>query len=577
MKYDNILERFDDAGEEKIMRGLKRIMEMSDKIRPQFSHTWIEPEVPIRAELVKEYYIKNTVVKLYNLEEKTEDLYYIMPPEYQMGKDKIKMISNIKESLIQNFSGDQDVSDHEEIWNYVEKRGHDLLNKVVEEKKEERQKKEKNKSQRIEESDKLANVLAKYTAGYGVLETLLHDDRVEDIYVDAPAEDNNVYVEIKNPENIRRKCRTNVNLTSEYMDSIISRFRIKSGEPFSEAFPVLETDLPEYDTRATAIRSPLSDEGIALALRRRSRTMWTLPRLIEAGSLTPLAAGLLSFLIDGRSTFLVGGSRGAGKTTLLGAMMMEFPRSQRILTIEDTKELPTKKMQSIGYNVQSTLTGSDKYKGNMKPNEVLRVSLRLGESAIVMGEVRGKEAKTLYEAMRAGTAGSAVMGTIHGNSADGIYERVVHDIGISKESFSATDIVVLAGIVRPGGAQRYERKVIQIAEYDDGEFNDLMEFNEKLQSTDHLKRNSEKIGEVARDWGLSYSEAIENIKVRARIREKMVLEAIEKKKDELLGPKWVAKTNSKFWELISKYSSDRDYDKIEKRWTDWFEKRIKYA
>ena len=115
-------------------------------------------------------------------------------------------------------------------------------------------------------------------------------------------------------------------------------------------------------------------------------------------------AGLLSFLIDGRSTMLICGARGAGKSSLLSAMMFEFPLSQRILTIEDTLELPARQMQALGYKVQSLFVETRLDQSNEEvADQALRVSLRLGESAIVLGEVRGKEAQTLYQSMRTGT------------------------------------------------------------------------------------------------------------------------------------------------------------------------------
>lgn len=549
-------------------------MEKTEGIRPSFSHTWLKPTPPTQADLVEEYRIDNTIVKLFRLRDETEDLYHIFPREYKMKTAKARLISKMKEALVDSFPSDPDLSEQERIKNYIEKRGISLIQKSIDSQDLELG---KNRSKELSEIKRLSQILAKYTAGYGVLETLLSDERVEDIYVDAPVERNEIYVEIKSSKKIRKKCRTNIHLSSKDMDSILSRFRIESGRPFSEAFPVLEADLSEYDTRVTAIGSPLSSDGIALALRRRKQISWTLPRLIKVGSMTPLAAGLISFLIDGRSTILVGGSRGAGKTSLLGSMMMEFPKSQRILTIEDTRELPSSEMQSVGYNVQSTMIGTGTYKGDLEANDVLRVALRLGESAIVMGEVRGEEAKTLYEAMRAGTAGSAVMGTIHGNSSQSIYERVVHDIGISKESFSATDIVIIAGIVRPGGAQKQERRLIEISEFSDDGFSELMGYDRGLKATDHMKRNSQKIGEIARSWGLSYNEAVQNIKLRAKIKEKMVKTAEKRDKNELLNPRWVTKANSKFWTLISKYGRSKDYNKIEEKWIEWFEKRVKYA
>ncbi len=574
MITDDIFEDLEKTSGERVMEGLNRIMQRTECVRPGFSHTWLESSAPSQSELIERYKVEDTEVELYSLKEETEDLYHIFPPEYGMDPEKAMVISQVKDSLTESFSGEADLSDLERVKDHIEEKGRSLIRRCSESYDMELG---EGRRDELNEIDRLAKILAKYTAGYGVLETLLTDRKVEDIYVDAPAERNEVYVNIKGPEEIREKCRTNIYLSSKDMDSILSRFRIESGKPFSEAFPILESDLSGYDTRITAIGSPLSSDGTALALRRRNQRPWTLPRLIEVGSLTPLAAGLISFLIDGRSTMLVAGSRGAGKTSLLGAMMMEFPRSQRILTIEDTKELPTSEMQGIGYNVQSTMIGSGTYKSDLEADEVLRVSLRLGESAIVMGEVRGEEAKTLYEAMRAGTAGSSVMGTIHGNTAESVYERVVHDIGISKESFAATDIVMIAGLVRPGGVQKQERRLTQISEYSNGGFSDLMEFDRELSATDHFKRNSKKIGDIAHSWGLSYNEAIENIKLRASMRKKMVEAARKKENEELLNPEWVAKSNSKFWSLISKYGEERDYSKIKDKWNDWFEKRVRYA
>jgi len=574
MISDEDFQKLIEADPNRMLEGLRRIFGKTEHLRPSFSHTWLKPHPPDRAELVTRYDIKNTEVRLFKLRDETEDLYHIFPKEYEMKKEKARFLSEIKKSVIDSFSADSELDEQKNVKNYIEKKGEEFIQKSLESKElylgETRQ-------EELNQIKRLSHILAKYTAGYGVLETVLSDDKVEDIYVDAPVQRNEVYVEINSTEDIRQKCRTNILLSKKDMDSILSRFRIESGRPFSEAFPVLEADLSEYDTRVTAIGEPLSSDGTALALRRRSKMAWTLPRLIKAGSLTPLAAGLISFLIDGRSTILVGGSRGAGKTTLLGAMMMEFPRSQRILTIEDTKELPTSEMQEVGYNVQSTMIGSGNYKSEMGADEVLKVALRLGESAIVMGEVRGEEAKTLYEAMRAGTSGSAVLGTIHGNNAQGIYERVVHDIGISSESFSATDIVVIAGIIRPGGAQEQLRRVTQISEYSDDVFSELMSFEGELEATEHLKRNSKKIGEIARSWGLSYSEAVENIKIRGKMRERMVKTAEEKGKEDVLGPKWVAKCNSKFWSLISRYGADKRFSKIEREWNDWFDKRVRYV
>jgi type II secretory ATPase GspE/PulE/Tfp pilus assembly ATPase PilB-like protein len=296
----------------------------------------------------------------------------------------------------------------------------------------------------------------------------------------------------------------------------------------------------------------------------------------------------MSFLIDGKSTILVVGSRGAGKSSLLGALMLEFPQNQRILTIEDTLELPVVRMQKLGYKVQSLYVQSSLGgKAEMTADEALRISLRLGESAIVMGEVRGQEARTLYEAMRAGTAGSSVLGTFHADSAKSVYQRVVHDMHISPKSFLATDMIIVSGVARPGGSQRQKRTLLQIAEvrkHEDEEnmFADLMAYDEItdiLAETDAFNYRSERIGTIAASWNMSLEECIDNIHCRAKYREIMVDHARKHKKPQLLSAEWVSKSNTVFWNLIERHreGSKINYEMLMEEWEKWFQGSAQYA
>ncbi len=555
----------------RIKKGIKNILDNNKEIKPDFSETWLDMSIPTDSKKVKKYNIEGSEVLLYSLPDESEDLYHIVPSEYRLNKDMIKLISLTKKSLSEKCPRDIDLSDQKQIRKYITNKGKKIIQQLSEKFDIDLG---KNRKESTEKIDSLIDHLKKYTSGYGIIETLLVDDNVEDIFVDAPSQNNNVYLNLTKIKGVRKKCKTNIFLSKADMDNIISRFRLESGRPFSEANPIIESNLEDYNTRVTAIGRPLSEKGAAIALRKRNDTAWTLPRLIKVGSLTPLAAGLLSFLVDGNSTLLIAGSRGSGKTTLLGALMMEFPKSQRILTIEDTNELPINKMQDEGFNIQSMTVNTKDEKNNIDTDDALKVSLRMGESALVLGEVRGKETRTLYEAMRSGTAGSSVLGTIHGNTPRSVYERVVHDMNISKESFSATDFVVITGITRPGGGQKTERKLTHISEYQEEHFEDVMNYSGELKATDYFKRNSKKIGTIAGMWGISYRKAIDNIKTRGKIKKKMVKTSISKDDPSLLGPKWVSKANQKFWNLISEYRDD--YSSILSKWSSWYDKRIKY-
>ncbi|MEM0449515.1 MAG: type II/IV secretion system ATPase subunit [Methanomassiliicoccales archaeon] len=402
----------------------------------------------------------------------------------------------------------------------------------------------------------MAEVVTRYTAGLGLFEILLSDRRLEDIYVDAPCETNPIHVTIsglsKNSSFLR--CTTNIIVDEREIRAFVARMKFHSGRAFSQAFPILETDIPGFDSRATVIGSPLSPQGIALALRRHSPEPWTLMRLVNSGMIDCHTAALISFLIDGRSTILICGPRGAGKSTLLGAILFEFPPGQRILTIEDTLELPIRQMQSMGYKVQSlVINNSGQVNLESAAEEALRVSLRMGESAIVLGEVRGREAQVLYDGMRTGKAGSSVLGTIHGESAVSVYERVVHDMGIAPEAFLATDAVLTIGLIRPRGSQKPTRKLIEISEVvrgRPGDFRNIINFHENGCS-DILKNGSQLIDKIAQSWNISFQEALENVCARARMREILLNNAIKRSMD-FLSPGWTRRANSHLWEGIEK-------------------------
>ena len=585
--FDQLRKALEDVDSTLIKKAMRRIFSQSKKIRPGFSSSWVAPHPPEGAKAVAKYIIDGSSVTLFFVPEELETLYHVKPIEYDIPMSHVKLIHLARSHLTDRFPKNIQIDNPEQAREYISNMGNRLIYQLA--------KKHaivlgRHRSEEIATVKKLSNILAKYTAGFGIVEFFLKDNYVQDVYIDASPSENKVYIKLGglNEPKLSEKCTTNVSVGTKDTESLLSRFRYESGRPFSEAMPVLETDLSSYGARATAIGKPLSPDGIAIALRRHSPEPWTLLKLIYNSTLSSTAAGLISFLIDGRSTILVVGSRGAGKTSLLGALMLEFPQNQRILTIEDTLELPVTRMQNIGYKVQSlSVQSSLGGKAEMTADEALRISLRLGESAIVMGEVRGQEARTLYEAMRAGTAGSSVLGTFHADSARSVYQRVVHDMHISPKSFLATDIVIVSGIARPGGSQKEMRRVMQIAEVRKHEdesnlFQDLMLYNENddtLHETDAFNYRSERIGAIAASWGLSLEECIENIRARARFRQIMVDYAKRHNKPQLLTADWVSKSNSSFWNLLEKNRKGVkiDHQNLMDKWSAWFSRSAGYV
>ncbi|UCH89083.1 MAG: type II/IV secretion system ATPase subunit [Thermoplasmata archaeon] len=582
LKINNYNKTFSSTN---LSRGFKRVLAKSRWIRPNFAQCWIIPKPPASANLCKTYKVNGTPVKLYELPDGAESLYHIEPPEYNLTKKQCELIDHVKSELMDHIPTGLNVRHPKKVIEYIENFGQRTISSYLQSHEMSLGRTRTEENRAVLE---LTRLVAKYTVGFGLIEVLLEDKYVQDIYVDAPVENNHIYLSMGSIDDSRlsSKFKTNIILTNDAAESLMSRFRYESGRPFSEAHPLLECDNETFNTRVTIIGSPVSPRGMAFALRRHSPDPWTLPRLVQAKSITALAAGLLSFLIDGQSTMLIAGGRGAGKSSLLGAIMFEFAPVQRILTIEDTLELPGPEMQELGYKLQTMhIQSSVRGEGSMTADEALRISLRLGESAIVLGEVRGEEARTLYEAMRAGTAGSAVLGTFHADSARTVFERVVYDMGITAEAFSSTDIVIVAGLTRPAGIHRQHRRVIQVAELvkgaeQPGTFSDLLRYDaacDALVETEAFLESSERLGAVARSWGITYPEVLGNIRTRAALKQLMVDYANSSGNGKVLSGKWVYRCNSVFWEMLARQHSKEhtvDYKKLLKDWKKWFAKAV---
>ncbi len=401
--------------------------------------------------------------------------------------------------------------------------------------------------------DDICNIVYRYSVGAGIFEILLTDPHIEDVYIDAPCDSNRIYVTLNGIQGVNShiRCRTNLMVQSKEVSNLINILKRNSGLRFSQSNPIMETDFPDFDARATVIGPPMSPLGNAIAIRKHSVRPWTLSRLIYNGTIDPKAAGILSFLVDNRSAFLICGPRGAGKSSLLSALMFEFPIEQRILTIEDTIELPGDLMRRMGYKVQSILV-DDRMGGDQqsRSDEALRVSLRMGESAIILGEVRGEEAKTLYQSMRVGRAGSSIMGTIHGDSAESVYQRVVTDMGVTPEAFLATDVIITLGTVRDRRNGNLIRRVNDIVCTCDepGMFFDISEITHLTESP-LLKR-------TLRNSQLGKKDIAKEITARGLMR--ATLAEAGKIDEKYLGPDWIMISN----DILNNNLKDRPADHV---------------
>ena len=357
--------------------------------------------------------------------------------------------------------------------------------------------------------EQIAAVLEKHTRGHGLLADLFADPAVSDAFVTAPAPENQLRVTVDGETLV-----TNVRLTDRGVAGLSARFRRESGRAFSRADPTLDatTTVADRRVRVAGVTEPTST-GTAFAFRAQDRAVWTLPALVGNDTLTASAAALLSVAVERGSALLTAGPRGAGKTTLLGALLWELPPAVRTVVIEDTPELPVEPLQESGRDVQALLASSNDEE--MSPAEALRTALRLGDGALAVGEVRGEEAAVLYEAMRVGASSEAVLGTIHGDGGDAVYERVVADLGVAPSSFGATDLVVTLEIAE---GNRRVRLVEEVIGGEDPAFETLFhQTGAGLESTGRIDRGNSRLVASLAAPGESYADVRDQLAERGRL------------------------------------------------------------
>lgn len=293
---------------------------------------------------------------------------------------------------------------------------------------------------------------------------------------------------------------------------------------------------------------------------------------------------------------LFAGTRGSGKTSLLGAALIEIMRKYRIITVEDTLELSVDAMRTLGYNIQPMKVRAALMSGGneVTADEGIRTSLRLGDSSLIVGEIRSVEAKALFEAMRIGALANVVAGTIHGAHPYAVYDRVVNDLGVPKTSFKAVDIIVVSNPVRSGDGMKSWRRVLQITEvrkhWDDdpqkqGGFVDLFRYDSKtdtlLPTDDLLQGNSDVLKSIAanvREWAGDWDAVWDNILLRAKIKETLVKAAQAYQLPELLEATFVAQSNDTFHQSSDKIREQYgsfDSMRIFSDWETWLRQEVK--
>ena len=296
--------------------------------------------------------------------------------------------------------------------------------------------------------------------GFGPLQDLIRAPTITEIMV---VDSDKIYVERDGV--IERSGRRFI--SDKVTESIIERIVAQVGRRIDKSQPLVDARLPD-GSRVNAIIPPLATEGPCLTIRKFPIQRLTMDDLMEMGSISKAAARFLRAAVVDRRNILVSGGTGTGKTTMLNILSSFIPNKDRVVTIEDTKELRLHQEHVVSLESKPpSVEGTGEY----TIRDLVKNALRMRPDRVVVGECRGGEALDMIQAMNTGHDGSLT--TVHANSAEEVIERLevlilmsanLPIISIHRQIASAIDLVV--HITRLPGGRRVVTQVSEVTGLD---------------------------------------------------------------------------------------------------------------
>ncbi|WP_394355150.1 CpaF family protein [Thermococcus sp.] len=283
----------------------------------------------------------------------------------------------------------------------------------------------------------LSEIIVQGMIGYGKLDSFVRDDNLEEIMVIGSRRP--VYVWHRR----FNMCKTNVTFQEDReVLNIIERIARQVGRRIDQQSPLLDARLPD-GSRVNATIPPISLDGPTLTIRKFKKDPLTIIDLIKYGTMNTEIAALLWLFVDGLgvkpANILVAGGTSSGKTTTLNSLAMFIPPSERVISIEDTAELqlPVEhwvRLETRPPNIEG--------RGEVTMDDLVKNTLRMRPDRIIVGEVRGPEARTMFTAMNTGHDGC--MSTVHSNSARETIVRLESPpMNVPRIMIPALDIIIM--------------------------------------------------------------------------------------------------------------------------------------
>ncbi|MFC4449773.1 type II/IV secretion system ATPase subunit [Halorussus aquaticus] len=344
--------------------------------------------------------------------------------------------------------------------------------------------------------------------GFGKLNPLMADPHIEDVSCDGYDLPLFVY------HDEYTDIETNVVYDREELDNLVVRLAQQSGRHVSIGDPVVETTLPDGSRAELALGEEVTPRGSAFTIRKYADEPFTPIDLVEYGTFSLDQMAYLWLAIESNKSLIFAGGTASGKTTSMNAISMFIPPRSKVLTIEDTRELAL-----YHDNWLSSVTRERRGESaDITMYDLLRSALRHRPEYIVVGEVRGEEAMTLFQAMN---TGHTTYSTMHADSVQTVINRLENDpINVPRAMIQSLDILSVQTLTYVGDERVRRNRVI--AEIDGinqrtGDLDYSTAFSWDANEDAFRRNDSNVLDEIQNEKGWSRSELLGELRDRKRV------------------------------------------------------------
>jgi flagellar protein FlaI len=376
--------------------------------------------------------------------------------------------------------------------------------------------------------DKFIYYIIRDFLGYGRIDALMKDQFIEDISADGV--NLPIYVWHREHESLP----TNIIIKDENeLDSFIVRLAYLAGKSISIATPLLDASLPDGSRIQLTYGSEVTRRGSTFTIRRFRVDPLTISDLIAFNTMSTDMAAYFWYAIENRASFLVAGGVAAGKTTVLNCLSMFIRPTLKIVSVEDTPELNLPHENWIPSVVRTGFGHNSNTAGAITLYDLLKAAVRQRPDYIIVGEVRGKEVYTLFQAMATGHLG---LSTIHGESVNSVLQRLESEpMNIPKSLLSMIDAITIQLRTEIGGKPaRRTVAITEITDYDSKKnelsTNEVYRWEPK-GDTFHLVGNSQILDKCKESKGLNEEAIPKELHRRKTVLEWIVQNKIRKHTD----------------------------------------------